>query len=82
MTALYRALVVFIGFAVCIGIVMVTVISVLHRVKMREAQERIKQMHEEQIAEQQLLEAQLRQAQLEREQRAEQFLAIGPGTHE
>ncbi len=66
-TAMYRALVVFVGVTFCLGVVMVTIVSVLHRVKMHEAEERIRQMYEEQLAEQQVIESQHRMAQSSQE---------------
>jgi hypothetical protein len=79
-TALYRSMVVFIGFTVSIGVLMVTVISVLHKVAMKEAEERIRLMHEEQVAEQQILEAQMNQEKIAREQRLNQAIPLVDGT--
>ncbi len=71
-TAIYRALVVFVGVSVCLGLVMVTVVGVLHRVKMQETEDRLRRLAEEQLAEQQLFESQQRAAQQEREDRINQ----------
>ncbi len=73
-TAMYRSLVVFVGVSVCLGIIMVTIVGVLHRVKMKEAEERIQRLHEEALAEQQVLDSQQRAMDQEREERINQML--------
>jgi hypothetical protein len=54
-TAMFRSFVVFIAFATLGGIVMMAIVNALHDIKMKEVEEKIKQMEEERRMEEERL---------------------------
>lgn len=73
-SSLFRSFIVFVGFTIVGGIVMVAIVSILHDIKMKEVAERQRVMEEERIAMLEAQEAELRRLAEEAQQRRQQRL--------